>query len=109
MHMGSRRFAYKTFQLRITYNGNIYSRVCVLILDFFLSLQPTSAPRVARRCCRAGQSRGRSAAGQTRMSGVRVAGNSTAQCDILGQGGRHVVAGRNSLHDACRTVSTSNA
>lgn len=71
----------------------------------FFFVQPTSAPRIARRRRRSRQSGRRYAPGQTRLSSLRIAGDSAAQCKLFGQGSRHVVARRHSLHNAGRTVS----
>ena len=76
------------------------------LTSIFLSFsQNTNQAGIAGGCGGVGQSRRRLAPRQTRLSCIRVAGNSTRKHHLLGKSGGHVVAWRYSVHNACGKVS----
>lgn len=76
------------------------------IYYMFLLLQNDAKARVVGRCGGVRRSRGRSPAGQERMSRVRVAGDIKSSSDVLRPRRRHVVAGRHIVHHARWKVCT---
>lgn len=80
-------------------------RILLKIFFFFLFSQNSNQVGVARGRGGVGQSRRGLAPRQTRLSRLRVTGNSPRKHHLLWKGCGHVVAWRHSLHDARGTVS----